>query len=70
MLSRAATWNMCLSVAAAVMDAHVQNDIMLRDRTGNLAVVGRRPHPNPSHLSYLSVGRPRRGVTAAPLGAV
>jgi len=26
-------WNMRFSVAGAAMDAHVQNDIMLRDRT-------------------------------------
>lgn len=57
-------------VAGAVMDAHVQNDILLRDRTRNLVVVGRQPHPNPNHSSYSSVGRPRRGVTAAPLGVV
>ena len=63
-------WNMRLSVAGAVMDAHVQNDILLRDRTRNLVVVGRQPHPNPNHSSYSSVGRPRRGVTAAPLGVV
>ena len=63
-------WNMRLSVASAVMDAHVQNDILLRDRTRNLVVVGRQPHPNPNHSSYSSVGRPRRGVTAAPLGVV
>ena len=59
-------WNMRLSVVGAVMDAHVQNEILLRDRTRNLAVVGRLPHPNPNHSSYSSVGRPRRGVTAAP----
>ncbi len=35
-------WNMRFSVAGAAMDdAHVQNDIMLRDRTRNLVVVGR-----------------------------
>jgi hypothetical protein len=63
-------WNMRLSVAGAVMDAHVQNDILLRDRTHYLVVVGRQPHPNPNHSSYSSVRRPRRGVTATPLGAV
>ena len=31
-------WNMRFSVAGAAMDAHVQNDIMLRDRTRNLVV--------------------------------
>ena len=61
---------MRLSAADAVMDAHVQNEILLRDRTRNLAVVGRQPHPNPNHSSYSSVGRLRRGVTAVPLGAV
>ena len=63
-------WNMRLSVAGAVMDAHVQNDILLRDRTRNLVVVGRQPLLNPKHQPCSSVGRPRRGVTAAPLGVV
>ncbi len=63
-------WNKRLSVAGAVMDAHVQNDSLLRDRTCNLVVVGRQPHRNPNHSPYSPVGRPRRGVTAAPLGAV
>ena len=75
-------WNMRLSVSGAVMDAHVQSNILLRDRTRSLVVatcslvvvslvvVGRRPHLNPCRSLYSPAGRPRRGVTAPPLGAV
>ncbi len=63
-------WDVRLSVVGAVMDAHVQKDILLRDRTRNPAVVGGQPHPNSSHPSYSSVGRPCRGITPPPLGAV
>jgi len=47
-------WNMSFSVAGAAMDAHVLNDIMLRDWTRNLSVVGRQPHPNPNYAPYSS----------------
>ena len=40
-------WNTCFSKADAVMGACVQNGIILRIRTRNLAVMGRRPHPQP-----------------------
>jgi hypothetical protein len=51
-------WNMRFSVVSAAMDAHVQNEIMLCDRTRNLAVVGRQPHPNPNCVTrhFLLVG--------------
>ncbi len=40
-------WNMRFSVAGVAMDVHVQNDIMLRNRTRNLAVrhFAKRLHP-------------------------
>ena len=59
-------WNMRFSVAGAAMDAHVQNDIMLRDRTRNLVVVGRQPHPNPNYASYSPGGRPHRAAAVDP----
>jgi len=62
-------WNMRFSVAGAAMDAHVQNEIMLRDRTRNLAVVGRQPHPNPNYASYSPSGRSHGAVAVgSPVG--
>ncbi len=66
-------WNMRLSVAGALMDEHAQSNILLRDRTRNLAVVGRQPHPNPTRptclLGSLVVGsrRPPSVWFEAPL---
>ncbi len=58
---RASTyWNMCLSVAGAAKDSQVQNDILLRDFTRNLAVAGRQPHSDYNFASYVLPGRPHR----------
>ena len=54
-------------MTGAAMDAHVQNDIMLRDRTRNLVVVGRQPRPNPNYASYSPGGRPHRAAAVDPL---
>ena len=63
-------WNMRFSVAGAAMDAHVQNDIMLRDRTRNLVVVGRQPHPKPNYAPCSPGGRPHRAAAVDPPGEV
>ncbi len=63
-------WNTRFSVTGAAMDAHFQNDIMLRDRTRNLVVVGRQPHPNPNYASYSPGGRPHRAAAVDPPGEV
>ena len=47
---------MRLSVAGAAKDAQVQNDILLRDFTRNLVVVGRQPYPDPNFASYVLPG--------------
>ena len=60
-------WNMRFSVAGAAMDAHVKSGIMLRDRTRNLVVVGRQPHPNPNYASYSPGGRPHCAAAVDPL---
>ena len=62
-------WNMRLSVAGAVKDAQVQNDILLSDFTRNLVVVGRQPHPDPNSASYVLPGRPKRLAVALPRAA-
>ena len=63
-------WNMRFSVAGAAMGAHVQNGIMLRDRTRNLVVVGRQPHPNPNYAPCSPGGRPHRAAAVDPPGEV
>ncbi len=63
-------WNMRFIVARAAMDAYVQNDIMLRDRTRNLVVVGRQPHPNPNYAPYSPGGRSHRAAAVDPPGEV
>ena len=59
-------WNIRFSVAGAAMDAHVQNDIILRDRIRSVAVVGRKPYPSPNYASYSPGGRPHRAAAVAP----
>ena len=63
-------WNMRFSVAGAAMDAQVQNGIMPRDRTRNLAVVGRQPRPNPNYAPYSPGGRPHCAAAVDPPGEV
>ncbi len=55
-------WNLRFGVADAAMDTHIQNDIMLRERTQNLVVVGRQPQPNLNYVSYSPGGRPHRAA--------
>ncbi len=42
---------MRLSAAVAVAAA-VQNRLIRRDKTLNLRVMGRQPHPNPDYVAY------------------
>lgn len=51
-------WDMRLSAACAGTDAHFQNRIILRDRTLNLPVVKRQPHPSPNFAPYAGPMRP------------
>ena len=62
---------MRLSVACVATDAEYQNRIIQRDRTLNLPVVARQPHPDPNHAPYYAVHQasgPRRGASRAPTG--
>ncbi len=66
MLYASTYWYMRFGVADAVMDARVQNDIMLRDRTRNLVAVGRKPHLSPYYASNFPGGRPHRAAAVDP----
>jgi hypothetical protein len=56
-------WDMRLSVACTATDAEFQNRIIIRDRTLNLDVVARQPHPDPNYAPHTA---PRPSVAAAP----
>ena len=60
--------NMHFSVARAAMDAHDQNDIVLRDRARNHAVAGRQPHISPNYVPYSTGGCPHRAAAVDPPG--
>ena len=45
-------WDMRLSTACAITDADFQNRLIQRDRTLNLEVVARQPHPDPNSAPY------------------
>ena len=57
-------WDMRLSAACAATDAEFQNRIIQRDRTLNLPVVARQPHPNPNYAPHAArhVGGRRSGA--------
>ena len=59
-------WDMRLSAACAGTDAHFQNRIILRDRTLNLPVVKRQPHPSPNFAPY--AGPMRSNPKGRPYG--
>ena len=45
-------WGMRLTIVYAVMDADYQNRINLQDKTLNLTVVARQPHPDPNYAPH------------------
>jgi hypothetical protein len=58
-------WDMRLSVACVATDAEYQNRIIQRDRTLNLPVVARQPHPDPNfapHAAQQAACRHRHGA--------
>ena len=58
-------WDMRLSVACVATDAEYQNRIIQRDRTLNLPVVARQPHPDPNfapHAARRAACRHHRGL--------
>ena len=58
-------WDMRLSVACVATDAEYQNRIIQRDRTLNLPVVARQPHPDPNfapHAARRAACRRHRGA--------
>ena len=58
-------WDMRLSVACVATDAEYQNRIIQRDRTLNLPVVARQPHPDPNfapHAARQAACRHRHGA--------
>ena len=58
---------MRLSAAVAVAAADVQNRLIRRDKTLNLRVMGREPHPNPNYAAYTrSTAQPELMRQAAP----
>ena len=63
-------WDMRLGFAGAAKDAEVQSNILLRDQTRNLVVVGRQPHPDPNFASYSQLDCPRRAVAAFAAGGL
>ncbi len=46
-----------ISLSGVLAGPDIQNDITLRDRTKNLAVVGRQPQTSPNYASYSPGGR-------------
>ncbi len=55
-------WGMRLSVACVATDAEYQNCIIQRDRTLNLPVVARQPHPDPNFAARRAACRRHRGA--------
>jgi hypothetical protein len=43
---------MRLSIACAATDKEFQNRVVLRDKTFNLHVVARQPHPDPNYAPH------------------